>query len=320
MKWVVTMIVTPFLERPLMWVQNSRRVMGSTPEVGSSRNSTGGRCISAQASALTTLTGRVGTAEGNITTLQSTKVDAAGAVSAINAQIAAEYGSIGAMAEATALAEATADGLATAGYVFRARAGGAVGEVELVAASDPVGGASSLFRVSADRLVFEGGLTEFFGTVEITGDLIVAGTITSTQIADGAVSDTWRTDANGPWGPYSSTGILAVATLNIGAVARGSIIHRGVSFEARVQNETGVSEALVVELQRRSRQLGGAFTASSTIKSWTISSTAWDVYSDSGNLTGSYDEFEYRLGYRTNYSGALDVLRNITLVAKNIVK
>ncbi len=34
-----------------MWVQNSRRVIGSTPDVGSSRNSTSGRCISAHASA-----------------------------------------------------------------------------------------------------------------------------------------------------------------------------------------------------------------------------------------------------------------------------
>ena len=51
MKWVVTMMVTPLRASPLMWVQNSRRVIGSTPEVGSSRNSTGGRCISEQANA-----------------------------------------------------------------------------------------------------------------------------------------------------------------------------------------------------------------------------------------------------------------------------
>src|SRR3546814_3080168 len=56
MKWVVTITVTPLRARPLIWVQNSRRVMGSTPEVGSSRNSTGGRCITAQASARRCLT------------------------------------------------------------------------------------------------------------------------------------------------------------------------------------------------------------------------------------------------------------------------
>ncbi len=37
MKWVVTRMVTPLRTSPLMWVQNSRRVRGSTPEVGSSR-------------------------------------------------------------------------------------------------------------------------------------------------------------------------------------------------------------------------------------------------------------------------------------------
>ena len=51
MKWVVTSTVTPCSTRALMWVQNSRRVIGSTPEVGSSRNSTGGSCITAQARA-----------------------------------------------------------------------------------------------------------------------------------------------------------------------------------------------------------------------------------------------------------------------------
>ena len=44
-KCVVTITVTPCSTMALMCDQNSRRVSGSTPEVGSSRNSTAGSCI-----------------------------------------------------------------------------------------------------------------------------------------------------------------------------------------------------------------------------------------------------------------------------------
>src|SRR5260221_169079 len=51
MKWVVTMTVTPLSTNPLICNQNCRLVIGSTPEVGSSRNRTSGSCINAQAMA-----------------------------------------------------------------------------------------------------------------------------------------------------------------------------------------------------------------------------------------------------------------------------
>src|SRR6188768_916370 len=51
MKWVVTSTVTPRSTTPLMCVQNSRRVSGSTPEVGSSRKRISGPCSTAAASA-----------------------------------------------------------------------------------------------------------------------------------------------------------------------------------------------------------------------------------------------------------------------------
>ena len=50
-KCVVTSTVTPCVANMLMRCQNSRRVNGSTPEVGSSRKRMAGSCISAQASA-----------------------------------------------------------------------------------------------------------------------------------------------------------------------------------------------------------------------------------------------------------------------------
>ena len=51
MKCVVTTTATPLVVSALMWCQNSRRMRGSTPLVGSSRNSTAGACSVAQASA-----------------------------------------------------------------------------------------------------------------------------------------------------------------------------------------------------------------------------------------------------------------------------
>src|SRR5205814_10234902 len=51
MKCVVTTTATPRVVSALMWCQNSRRMSGSTPLVGSSRNSTAGACSVEQASA-----------------------------------------------------------------------------------------------------------------------------------------------------------------------------------------------------------------------------------------------------------------------------
>ncbi len=135
--------------------------------------------ITSEATKLTSLTSRVGTAEGKITTVETTKVDAAGVISTMNTQISAidpQFSNLGALVTSTAFAKSTATGLIS-GYVFRTRAGGAAGSVELVAANNVVSGATSLFRVSADRLRFEGDLTEFFSDVAITGNLIVNGAV-----------------------------------------------------------------------------------------------------------------------------------------------
>ena len=51
MKWLVTIMVTPSSASTPMRFQNSRRVSGSTPEVGSSRNRILGACSSDAASA-----------------------------------------------------------------------------------------------------------------------------------------------------------------------------------------------------------------------------------------------------------------------------
>jgi hypothetical protein len=85
---------------------------------------------------------------------------------------------IGAADLATEVTEAisTLEGNAAASLVMRARAGGAVGEVEVVAADDP-SGTSSLVVIRSDRFVFAGDLAEFLGDVQIGGDLIAGGAV-----------------------------------------------------------------------------------------------------------------------------------------------
>ena len=57
------------------------------------------------------------TAQGRIDNLEAVKVDGEGAVAAVNQQISAEYGSLQAMAEATAFAAASASGILS-GFIF----------------------------------------------------------------------------------------------------------------------------------------------------------------------------------------------------------
>jgi predicted nucleic acid-binding Zn-ribbon protein len=124
---------------------------------------------------------------GRVSTLESTRVTAAGAVSAVTQTISASYGSLDALATATSLAKAGVDGL-QAGYLWRARAGGVTGEVELVS-----NGVAAQFVVRSDRFKFVGDLAEFFSNVQITGDLIVDGAITSRNVEIGAISKTYIT-------------------------------------------------------------------------------------------------------------------------------
>jgi hypothetical protein len=149
--------------------------------------------------------------------------------------------------------------------------------------------------------IAKGGSAEF-------NNLIVRGWL---QV--GAVSDILQEAATGPF--FAPDTYTIRATLDLGATDRGSIYQRGVVFEARA---TG-AQTLIVTLQRRSRELGGAFTAWETIETWNVTAAAWGVYADSGTLAGFYDDFEYRLG--TQVTGgvgayaAVQVIRNIRLTA-----
>lgn len=174
--------------------------------------------------------------------------------------------------------------------------------------------------------VFIAGMASFGGTLEsddfvdgvsgwqITqdGDAQFNSLIDRSDLQNGAVSDVWQTVLETPI-PGNTAQTLV---LNIGAVARGSLLRRGVVFEAK---KIGFNN---VALQRRSRQLGASFTTWVDIVTWNQDdfSTDWDVYSSGGNLNGYYDEYEYRLAWSGNSTGGAAWIRNIYLTVADVKK
>ena len=104
---------------------------------------------------------RLGTAESAITTINATKVDAAGAVAAVNQTISASYGSMTALAEASAFAESTLDGI-TSGFVWKLGGGDVL---SLVQVDDGITEPVTTARIRGDFIKLD-------GTVEVTGDFL----------------------------------------------------------------------------------------------------------------------------------------------------
>ncbi|QBF31488.1 hypothetical protein [Thalassococcus sp. S3] len=87
-----------------------------------------------------------------IEAVEAVKVDADGALAAVTQEITASYGSLTALAEATAFAQATVDGI-TAGYVFRLNEQNVF---EMVSVDDGVEGPVSTARLAADYVQITG--------------------------------------------------------------------------------------------------------------------------------------------------------------------
>ena len=129
--------------------------------------------ISANASAQSALATRVTSAEGKITSQASSIASLSAEVDDVTADVSSQAAVI-----------AKVDGTVAAAYLWRTRAGGATGEIELISGSTP-NGASSLFKVKADRFQFLGEWTDFFSNVRITGGLVVSKSFTRNLFDDG---------------------------------------------------------------------------------------------------------------------------------------
>ena len=129
-----------------------------------------------------TLSQTVGGNTAAINTLQGTKVDAAGAVAAVETEVSAQYNSLDAWATATQIAKASADQAASA-FVFRAVAGAGSAELAVVAWDDETGSGGAV-RVNGDLLISDASIDG--GTLitpdSISGDRIIANSLTAREI------------------------------------------------------------------------------------------------------------------------------------------
>ena len=116
--------------------------------------------------------------------------------------------------------------------------------------------------------------------------------IDTPDIADFAVTDQLQTFVVGPLNRNDLTVNPLVLSLDMGAIPPGQIWRRGLHFFARTDL---VARPMTVELQRRRAILGGALGAWETTETFNVNNTAWELFADSGNLAGFYDDFEYRL-------------------------
>lgn len=102
-----------------------------------------------------------------IDTLETVKVDAAGAVAAVDQQISASYANLTALAEATAFAEATVDGI-TEGFVWSLGGDDVLSLIRVDDGSAP----STNARIKSDYILLDGNVS-IAGDFEVRGQNIV---------------------------------------------------------------------------------------------------------------------------------------------------
>lgn len=147
--------------------------------------------------------------------------------------------------------------------------------------------------------------------------------IDTIDIEDFAVTEQLQTVDLSVWTKSMITVGTVLATLDMGAIAPGNIWRRGIHMYARTD---AASRTFTVEVERRRRILGGAFDAWASVDSFTVVGPDWDLYTSSGNLAGTYDDFEYRLrvtGTNVGFSstpGSTQVIKDIYMTAARATK
>ena len=156
---------------------------------------------------------RLGDAEAGIVELAATRVTAAGAVAAVTTEISASYGDLTALAEATAFAEATLDGITT-GFVWKLGDGDVL---SLVRVDDGITEPVTTARIRSDFIRLD-------GNVEVTGEfladkifaeeiLVERLTVTDELIAPNATGAISAVTLQDPVGISSTTAFEDVLTL-----------------------------------------------------------------------------------------------------------
>ena len=165
--------------------------------------------ITSQASDITSLQSDVGANTSSITDLSATKVDASGAVAAVETEINAEYNGLAAMASATAFAESTVDGI-TSGFVWSL---GGDDVLSLVQVQDGATEPTTTARIKGDYIRLDGDVdvtgdfsvgTANIDTLAVTRDLLAPGVIT--EVKDRRITGvSYLVGVSGGQGTYSTT-------------------------------------------------------------------------------------------------------------------
>lgn len=149
------------------------------------------------------------------------------------------------------------------------------------------------------------------------GTLEIQNLIQRAAIVDGAVSDKTQSVLLGPR-DFTTTANEVLLTHSVGAVAFGSILKRGIVFEARnVSSNRQVT--LVFQIRRK---YAGVWDAWEQLTSWVLgsSNSAWGLYTSSATLAGAYDDVEYRLLATTAAPDTFSGIRNLYITTVNVVK
>ena len=161
---------------------------------------------------------------------------------------------------------------------------------------------------SAGWRIREGGNAEF-------NDLVVR-----SWLKDGAVSDQIQTVALGPYLRSDIASGAVVATLDMGAIASGSIWRIGVHFFAR-RGSSGLTDAQF-GIESRNKILGGAFSSWINRAGFTVDQGEYEQYTWNSGLAGTYDDYEYRLVCGVNGDGlaSFEFLKTVYMTAVLVTK
>ncbi len=150
--------------------------------------------------------------------------------------------------------------------------------------------------------------------------------IDRSALTTGAVSDNWRADADGPFSNVANTPLYTsvMATLDLGAIVRGTLIQVALSFEGR-RGEQAADVSF--SFDKRTKEFGGAWSAWEVIKSGDVnyngSATTWCNHTFVHTIAGRFDDYELRVtysagGFSTNTT--MQVARNVTIIAQAVMR
>lgn len=139
--------------------------------------------------------------------------------------------------------------------------------------------------------------------------------VTGALIASGAVTTLYQDTYAGPTALTTTATEYLAQTLP--AMASGKVFKRSAVFEARAP----AGRTLTIELQSRFKDFtGDPWSSYVTVRTWTITNTAWAIYRDDGTLSGPFEAWGYRFRASIDAANATTAFRNAILTVDETTK